>query len=74
MTEDPLANFENIGEHNGLIYDTLAILHMMKGSWETFSNFADTTFALLLKLACQLKAVRLDFVEDRYPAISTKKC
>jgi hypothetical protein len=41
----------------------------MKGSWKTFSDFADATFALLMKLARQSKAVRLDFVADRYPVI-----
>ena len=72
MVEDPVVNFESIGERNALIVDAFAILHPMKGSWKTFSDFADATFALLMKLAKQSKAVRLDFVADRYPVISIK--
>ncbi|CAB4001807.1 Hypothetical predicted protein [Paramuricea clavata] len=72
MVEDPVVNFESIGERNALIVDAFVILHAMKGSWKTISDFADATFALLMKLARQSKAVRLDFVEDRYPVISIK--
>ena len=72
MVEDPLLTMENIGERNALIVDAFAILHAMKGCWKTFSDFADATFALLIKIACQSKAVRLDFVADRYPVISIK--
>ena len=32
MVEDPVVNFESIGERNALIVDAFAILHAMKGS------------------------------------------
>ena len=61
VAEAPVVSFENIGERNALIVDAFAILHAMKGSWKTFSDFADATFALLMRLACQSKAARLEF-------------
>ena len=72
VTEASLVSLENTGERNALIVDACAILHSMKGSWKTFSDFADATFAFLLRLACQSKAARLDFVADMYPEISIK--
>ena len=71
VTEAPVVRLENTGERNALIVDACGILHSMKGSWKTFSDFADATFALL-RLACQSKAARLDFVADMYPEISIK--
>ena len=67
-----VVSLENTGERNALIVDACAILHSMKGSWKTFSDFADATFALLMRLAGQSKAARLDFVADTYPEISIK--
>ena len=61
-----------IGERNARIVDAFAILHSIKGSWKTFSDFANSTFALLMRFACESKAARLDFVADRYPEISIK--
>ena len=72
VTEAPVVCLENTGERNALIVDACGILHSMKGSWKTFSDFADATFALLMRLACQSKAARLDFVADMYPEISIK--
>lgn len=72
VTEAPVVSLENIGERNALIVDAFAILHSIKGSWTTFSDFADATFALLVRLACESKAARLDFVAERYPKISIK--
>jgi hypothetical protein len=69
---DPTVDAENIGDHNALIVDAMAVLQTMKGKWKTFGEFADTIFAYLVKLARQWNATRLDFVADRYPVISIK--
>ena len=69
---DPTVDAENVGDHNALIVDAMAVLQAMKGKWKTFGEFADTIFAYLVKLARQWKATRLDFVADRYPEISIK--
>ena len=50
----------------------MAVLQVMKGKWKTFGEFADSTFIYLVKLAWKWNATRLDFVADRYPAISIK--
>ena len=63
---------ENVGDHNALIVDAMAVLQIMKGKWKTFGEFAGAIFAYLVKLAGQLNATRLDFVADRYPEISIK--
>ena len=62
----------NVGDHNALIVDAMAVLQAMKGKWKTFGEFADAVFAHLVKLAVQWNATRLDFVADRYPEISIK--
>ena len=69
---DPTVDAENVGDHNALIVDAMAVLQAMKGKWQTFGEFADTIFAYLVKLARQWKATKLDFVADRYPEISIK--
>ena len=72
MVIDPTVDAENIGDHNALIVDAMAVLQAVKGKWKTFGEFADTIFAYLVKLARQWNATRLDFVADRYPELSIK--
>lgn len=69
---NPIVDIANIGDNNALIVDAMAVLQVMKGKWRTFGEFADSIFDYLVKLARQCKANRLDFVADRYPAISIK--
>ena len=63
---------DHLGDATVLIVDAMAALQTIKGNWKTFAEFADAMFAFLVKLACQWKAVRLDFVGDRYPETSIK--
>jgi hypothetical protein len=67
MALNPVIDAKDIGEHNALIIDTMAVIQMMNGKWKTFAEFADSLFSHLVKLALQWKATRLDFVADRYP-------
>ena len=69
---NPIVDIMDIGENNALIVDAMAVLQALKGKWRTFGEFADSIFDYLVKLARQCKANRLDFVADRYPAISIK--
>jgi hypothetical protein len=62
---DPTVDAENVGDHNELIVDALAVLQAMKEKWQTFGEFADTIFAYLVKHERQWKATRLDFVSSR---------
>ncbi|XP_028410493.1 uncharacterized protein LOC114533190 [Dendronephthya gigantea] len=66
--EVDIRNFHN----NALIVDAMAVLQVMKGKWKTFGELADSIFAILIKLARQCNATRLDFVADRYPVVSIK--
>ena len=70
--KNPVVDVENLRDGNALIVDTMAVLQVMKGKWKTFGEFADSVFAYLVILARQWKAVRLDFVVDRYPKESIK--
>ena len=69
---NPVVDIANIGDGNALIVDAMAVLQALKGKWKTFGEFSDSIFDYLVKLARQYKANRLDFVADRYPAISIK--
>lgn len=69
---NPVVDVESLGEGNAIIVDALAVLQVMKGKWKTFGDFADAVFAYLANLCRRYKAVRLDFVADRYPEVSIK--
>lgn len=67
-----VVDVENLGEGNALIVDALAVQLVMKGKWKVFSDFADAVFAYLTNLCRRYKAVRPDFVADRYPEVNIK--
>ena len=69
---NPTVDIGSITDNNTLVVDAMAILQIMKGKWGTFGELADAIFDHLVKLARKCKANRLDFVADRYPAISIK--
>lgn len=50
----------------------MAVIQALKGKWKTFAELCDTIFFSILKLARQWKATRIDFVADRYTAVSIK--
>ena len=50
----------------------MAVIQALKGKWQAFGELCDAIFSSILKLARQWKATRIDFVADRYPAISIK--
>ena len=50
----------------------MAVIQALKGKWKTFGELCDAIFSSILKLARLWKATRIDFVADRYPAISIK--
>ena len=70
--DNPVVDGDHLGDANVLIVDAMAVLQTIKGKWRAFSEFADSVFAFLVKLSCQWKVVRLDFVADRYPETSIK--
>ena len=73
MAINPTVDLENIGDHNALIVDAMAVVHAIKGKWKTFGEFADDAiFVYLVTLSQQWNSTRLDFVSDRYPEISIK--
>ena len=55
-----------------LSLNAMAVIQALKGKWKTFGELCDTIFYSILKLAREWKATRIDFVADRYPAISIK--
>lgn len=58
--------------NNALIVDAMAVIQSIKGKWKTFGELSDSIFSSLIKLAQHWNATRLDFVVDRYPALSIK--
>ena len=68
----PVVEADSLQNRTALIVDAMAVVQAMKGKWRTFGEFADTLFSFLLSLVKQWKAVRLDFVADRYPSLSIK--
>ena len=69
---DLVVYMENLGDGNALVMVAMAVLQVLTGKWKTFGEFADATFAYLVKLAGHWKATRLHFVADRYPELSIK--
>ena len=69
---DLVVDVENLGDGNALVVDAMAVLQVITGKWRTFGEFADSTFAYLVKLTEHWKATKLDFVADRYPELSIK--
>ena len=45
----------------------------IQGKWKTYGELANFTFKTTGNLTLQCRATRLDFVADRYPALSIKK-
>jgi hypothetical protein len=72
MANSPIVHVESFYDGTALVVDAMAIVQAMKGKWGTFGEFADLVFSILLNLVKQWKAVRLDFVADRYPPLSIK--
>ena len=68
----PVIDVDSLQNSTALIVDAMAVVQAMKGKWRTFGEFADSVFSYLLNLVNQWKAVRLDFVSDRYPSLSIK--
>ena len=68
----PVVDADSLQNRTALIVDAMAVVQAMKRKWRTFGEFADTLFSFLLSLVKQWKAVRLDFVADRYPSSSIK--
>ena len=62
----------DIPNDSALVVDAMAIVQCLKGNWKTFSDFADSVFEFVIKLAQDCRAKRLDFVADHYPALSIK--
>ena len=58
--------------NNAIIVDAMAVVQSIKGKWKTFRELADAILNSLTKLARQWNCTRLDFVADRYPALSIK--
>ena len=50
----------------------MAVIQSMKGKWKTYGEFAVALLNSLVKLARKYNSTRLDFVADRYPALSIK--
>ena len=69
---DLMVDMESLGDGNALVLDAMAVLQVITGKWKTFGEFADATFAYLVKLAEHWKATRLDFVAYRYHEFSIK--
>ena len=63
---------DNLQNRTALILDAMAVVQAMKEKWRTFGEFVDTLFSYLLSLVKQWRAVRLDFVADRYTSLSIK--
>ena len=59
-------------QNNAVIIDAMAVIQALKGKWKTFGELCDAILYSILKLAREWKATRIDFVADRYPAISIK--
>ena len=59
-------------DNAALVVDAMAFVQCLKGNWKTFGDFADLVFEFVIKLAQDCRAKRLDFVADRYPALSIK--
>ncbi|XP_028408501.1 uncharacterized protein LOC114531057 [Dendronephthya gigantea] len=70
--ENPHVDQTDIPHDNALIVDAMAVVQCLKGNWKTFGDFADSVFRFLIKLAHDCRALRLDFVADRYLALSIK--
>ena len=58
--------------NSALVIDAMAVIQSMKGKWKTYGEFADALLNSLVKLARKYNSTRLDFVADRYPALSIK--
>jgi hypothetical protein len=58
--------------NNALIVDAMAVVQSMKGKWKTFGEFADALLNILMKLTRHYNSTRLNFVAERYPALSIK--
>ena len=69
---NPHVDITDIPNDNALVVDAMAVVQCLKGNWKTFGDFADSVFNFLMKLARDCRALRLDFVADRYPALSIK--
>ena len=69
---NPHVDITDIPNNNALVVDGMAVVQCLKGNWKTFGDFADSVFNFLMKLAHDCRALRLDFVADRYPALSIK--
>ena len=50
----------------------MVVFQSIKDKWKTFGELCDAVFNGIIKSARQWKATRVDFVADRYPAISIK--
>lgn len=66
--------FDDITEYHNtaLIIDAMAVFQSIKGKWSTFGELGNTIFNSIIKSASRWNATRVDFVADRYPAISIK--
>ena len=62
----------DIPNDSALVVDAMAIVQCLKGNCKTFGDFADSVFEFVIRLAQDCRAKRLDFVADRYPALSIK--
>ncbi len=55
-----------------LILDAMAILQTVRNLPNTFGEFAESLLDRITSMGKKIRACRVDFVSDRYPAISTK--
>ena len=67
---------EQIPTNSAAIVNGMALLQMLKAKNipETFSQLADVVLKNVIDIAVYNKSRWVDFVTDRYPAVSIKKC
>ena len=69
-TEDALV--ESVLGESALIIDAMATLQAMKVTSSTFGELAHDLLMKIIRMATSSRSKRIDFVADRYPALSIK--
>ena len=59
-------------ERDALMIDAMEVFQLSPEKWKTYGEFAEALLNSLVKLTQKYNSIQLDFVADRYPALSIK--
>lgn len=63
---------KTVGDNGALLIDGMALIRSLKNIPDTFGELADDLLQLIIKMGRKFSCPRVDFVIDRYPAVSIK--